>query len=86
MDAIHVPRELAERFLPQEAVRFEVLRANGRTRLWRSTTQPHLLHGYPRPAAVHHHVTVGPEAHFLLMRSADAARVAFDLLSLTKGA
>lgn len=62
-----VPQDIAERFLPQEAPVFEVVRETGRVRLWRSVTQNHAIHGTARTGQIRYHVTVGEMADLLMM-------------------
>ena len=52
----------------------ELLRERGPVRLWRSTTKPRKA----RAGDTHHHITVGEESRFCLMRDRESAVMAFD--------
>lgn len=70
--------ELGQRFLPQEAPVFEILREDGKVRLWKTTTAPHRLYSRHVGSQVHYHVTRGEEAEYMLMRDLGSAVEVFN--------
>ena len=78
-EAVHVPADLFERFSHFEGAVFEVLRTEGETRLWKSTTQDHERHGRACKGSVRFHVSTGDEGDYMLMPSLESALANFEL-------
>ena len=76
-----VPAELSERFLSTEAPSFDVVRAAGNIRLWRSTTKARRF----ERCSVHYHVTTGDQANYLLMRDLGSALANFEATAQKHG-
>lgn len=77
-DRTAVPSELRERFLPQEAPEFELLREHGAVQLWKSKTKPHEVFGVMRATQEHYHLTNAGEISFCFMRSSETAVASFE--------
>lgn len=78
-DLLKVPQDLAERFLPCEQARFELVKENGEVRLWRSVCRRTDVEGRPLEYA-HHHVVKGEELAYWHMRELCMAEEAYDLV------
>lgn len=63
-----VPNDLRERFTPNEAPVFQLLRRCGDVRLWSSTTTQHEAFGQTRPPVTRYHIAEGDEllAHHIV--------------------
>ncbi|MDL2339289.1 MAG: hypothetical protein QFE16_15735 [Pseudomonadota bacterium] len=80
------PAELAERFLPAEDAVFEVLRTEGRLRLWKSTAKQHPIHGEPNRPNIKYHITQGDRAEIVLMGRLETAQQNFEHMQSEAGA